>query len=429
MSTHAAGRSIPYFLKIRQGHSLKTISAYSGRVVESSIRLSIDDIAIWLKQQIDLITNPIGNKDFLNSFAKLVELEQVLSITSPVAIMVESSVLFDELIATSTPMKYKSKIGKEIQLSKWRQERIIQELENVYEVNDDLTLNGHESDAKLRTNSKSITISSKLLKKIIFTENGKEISLQKYIIKNGLFSVCFKNPRYMYFMGRCFQDTSGVSEIPNILEILTPITSLSNATSEKGNLSPQSIAFDAASIFSQVEILHAADDYIFCDDLGNEWADHITLNKDESCISFIHSKFGETSKSASKLHDVVGQGIKNLGNMFFNKDILLGKCNSKFNEDYRNQQTQSQIARVRKGNVAPDQFEPYLIDILKDYRLHRKCILACSFISKAQITLEFNKITAGQPVAGNIIQLLWIISSFAHAAKDMNIIPIIYCKP
>ena len=82
------------------------------------------------------------------------------------------------------------------------------------------------------------------------------------------------------------------------------------------------------------------------------------------------------------------------------------------------------IPRIRKSNKALDSD---LKGLLKHFQLHRKCILSCSFISKNEITIEFNKLKNKQKVRGNIIQLLWIISSFSHAAKEANVIPIIYC--
>ena len=144
-------------------------------------------------------------------------------------------------------------------------------------------------------------------------------------------------------------------------------------------------------------------------------------------ICFIHSKHGKVSKSASGMHEVVGQGIKNLGNMFFAKENMMKKLTSgKYLTPYRLDGVESGILRIRKGNLS--KMDKYLEEILADYRLHRKCILSCSFISKSALQAEFNKIKKERSVPGNIIQLLWIISSFAHAAKDMNIIPIIYCQ-
>ncbi|NUE94453.1 hypothetical protein HUN10_16355, partial [Acinetobacter seifertii] len=166
--------------------------------------------------------------------------------------------------------------------------------------------------------------------------------------------------------------------------------------------------------------------YIFCDDLGDEWADHITFNLTDLSISFIHSKHGDISTSASNLHDVVGQGIKNLGNMFFSKDQIMKKLtNSLINKKYKSGKgIQTQIDRVRKPVL---NFESDIDLLLKSHKLHRNCILSCSFISKSDVVTEFNKLKNGQSVRGNIVQLLWILSSFSHAAKEANVIPIIYC--
>ncbi len=82
------------------------------------------------------------------------------------------------------------------------------------------------------------------------------------------------------------------------------------------------------------------------------------------------------------------------------------------------------INRIRKesGNFSLD-----IESLLKSHKLHRKCILSCSFISKSKIKIEFEKIKKGETVRGHIVQLLWILSSFIHAAKEVSVIPIIYC--
>ncbi|WP_143595574.1 hypothetical protein [Tamilnaduibacter salinus] len=217
-----------------------------------------------------------------------------------------------------------------------------------------------------------------------------------------------------------------MSEIDNILEILVPLEVMPNIQSEKGSFTKESKNFSADSMFDAVEKIHAEDDYIFCDDLGDEWADHIAFNKEESNISFIHSKHGDPSTSASNLHDVVGQGIKNLGNMYFDENAMMLKLDKTFSKNYKSGKgVQTEIPRIRKGEIAD--FERYLKGLLKDYKLNRSCILCCSFLSLSDVTDEFNKIKEGGSVRGNIVQLLWIISSFAHAVKDMHARPIIYC--
>ncbi|KII75328.1 hypothetical protein [Vibrio renipiscarius] len=425
LSTHSAGRSIPYYLKIRQGASIKSISG-TGRIVEASQRISIDDIALWVKEQVNLLANATDN-EFLEAFAKKVELIDVLAITSPNALLIESTQLSERIEKDSLIIKYKSRRGKTITVSNRVKQKLYQELEKTYEINENYEIVGHSTDAKIRRNPKTLTLQSKKLTNYRLVENGKDITLQRYIVKNGFYSITFSDPKYMYFMGACFQDSSGVSEINSILDILKPIGDMTQITSEKGNFSSDQELFESGSMFELIERLHEQDNYVFCDDLGIEWADHITFNIDEGCISFIHSKHGDLTTSASKLHDVVGQGIKNLGNMFFTQQQFVQRIEDKFNNLYSNNGTQTQIRRVRQGNMT--NVETDLGDLLKNYQLHRKCILSCSFMSKSEIEAQFRRIQNGENVPGHITQLLWIISSFAHAVRDMNAIPIIYCAP
>lgn len=424
LSTHSAGRSIPFYLKLRQGAITKTISG-TGRLIESSERKSLDEIAVWVKDQVELIENPSNGNNFLDSFAKKVELADVLAVCEPCALLIESTPLSERIVNDGLTLKYKSSKNGNVDVSSKLLNRLYSLLEQVYELNAECEVIGRESCTKIRKNTKSLTLTSKILTKFRVIENGKEVTLQKFIVKNGFYSVTFTDPKYMYFMGSCFEDASGISEINSILEILQPHTVIHSVTSEKGNFSNSTINFDVDSMFGVVENLHQNDDFILCDDLGIEWADHITFNRADSSISFIHSKHGNTSTSASNLHDVVGQGIKNLGNMYFTKEQMVNRINDKFANTYNNDGYNTQITRVRKGT--PATVDTYLDGLLKDYKLHRKCILSCSFLSKSTITTEFAKIQRGEAVSGHIIQLLWIISSFAHAVKDMNAIPIIYC--
>jgi hypothetical protein len=425
LSTHAAGRSIPFYLKVRQGPSIKSISG-TGRVVESSQRQSIDDIAVWIRDQINLLGTGQTNA-FLEAFAKKVELAEVLASCSPTAILIESAQLYERIEKDSLTLKYKTTSGSCIKISDRVKNKLFTYLEAVYEIDSDDKIVSRESCSRIRRNEKTLTIASKILSKFRVIENGEDLPLQRYIIKNGFYSITFSDPKFMYFMGACFEDSSGVSEINSILDILVPHPSMSKVASEKGSFSAAQASFDQNSMFALVEDVHKDDDYIFCDDLGIEWADHISLNLTEACISFIHSKHGSSTTSASKLHDVVGQGIKNLGNMFFSQSQFIERVAGKFSEFYKNDGTDTQIQRIRKGSTG--QLNTDLENLLKNYQLHRKCILSCSFISKSDISAQFQKIQQGQNVSGHIVQLLWIISSFAHAVKDMHAIPIIYCAP
>lgn len=424
-STHAAGRSIPLFLKFRQGSTVKTISG-TGRLVESSHRINFDNAALWIYNQLTLIKNGRGKKDFLDAFAKQKKLHEVLKQTNPNAILIESSSLYDQLIEDDTKIKYTNRDGIDVELKPKELDRLICHLERIYSIDSEGNILTKFGRASIKVNSKTLTFDSSFLKTLKVNISGSNVTLQNYIIKNGFYSINFDDPSYMYFIGNCFQDNSGISEINSILDMLIPVENMNSVTSEKGNFRKNSVRFSKKSMFDLVENRHKNDDYIFCDDLGTEWADHITFNKSESCISFIHSKYGKISSSASNLHDVVGQAIKNLGYMNFSKADFMKKSNKKFLEKYNSIKGETNISRTRKGDLIT--LDIYLTDLLKDFKLHRKCILSCSFISKKNIECEFRKIQNGTLVSGHITQLLWILSSFSHAVKEVGVIPIIYCS-
>lgn len=424
ISLYGAGRSIPYFLKLRQGATLKTISG-AGRITEFNPRDDLNTVASWVKNQIDFIKLPSVD-NFLNSFAGKIDLNEVLSQAAPNAILIEAGSLFEHLQKDGLRL-VKNKSGSKVELSEKFQTSIFSRLEKVYEINSLLEILKAGSGARIKQNKKTLNINSKILGKIYVEEKNKYETLQKFIVKHGFYSITFDDPKFMYYMGSCFEDRSNISQIDDVLDMLKPVSSMGSVKSEKGSFKTNSKNFSKNSMFYMIENLHKKDDYIFCDDLGNEWADHITFNLNKKQISFIHSKHGDLSKSASNLHDVVSQGIKNIGNMYFDLNKIQLKLNDFFSSDYNSSNgVSTRIRRARKG--VSIKFNGDVEKMLKDYGLNRRCVLSCSFLSKNLLISEFGKIKLGQKVSGNIIQMLWILSSFSHSAKEMNVIPEIYCS-
>jgi hypothetical protein len=427
ISTHTAGRSIPHSMRVKSSSETQTITTTTARIIEASDRGSLSSVAEWaygIVKKIECSTS-IGN--FLSSFASPIKLSTVLSGSSPIALMFESSFINEALSNQDIEIKIKTKNGSLENLKKYVFDTLMDSLSNVYDIDAGDLIAGISSLSKIKRNVKSITFDIPALKRIRVIENGKELTLQSYIIKKKQYSICFSDPKYMYFMGECFCDTSGISEIDSILDILKVKPELTRVTDEKGPVSTTRTDFCINSAFGVVEELHASDDYIFCDDLGDEWADHITFDLTDACINFIHSKHGDLTNGASKFQDVVGQGIKNIGNMFSTTDNFSLKLNNTLMKNYKRDTVETQIARVRKGVVSD-----FIVDcntIISNPRAIRKAILVCTFVSKSAVTTEFNKIKNNQPVRGHIIQLLWILSSFAHATKEANVIPEIYCQP
>lgn len=342
-SSHSAGRAVPSHLKVREQGQTKSISG-SGRFVESSPRQSIEEIVEWAYIQIQLIENANEN-EFLKIFAKKVSLDHVLSLCNPAALLIDISAIEDRIENGIISIKYERK--RKINDQTKRDKKIIDvpdriydklflKLGAVYELDSNLQIINFEGSSKLNRNKKTLSIYSKLLRNFKIEENGKLESLLSYINKKGLFCLTFDNPSYMYCMDSCFEDVSGLSEIDSILDMLYPYADIQNIKSEKGQFDSDQTSFTNDSMFGFVENLHSKDDYIFCDDLGDEWADHLVFDLKDFSISFIHSKYSsDMTNSASKLQDVVGQGIKNLGNMHFSSKEILNKYSTTFSVFYK----------------------------------------------------------------------------------------------
>ncbi|WP_205655097.1 hypothetical protein, partial [Priestia megaterium] len=158
-SNHAAGRSIPLFLKYRQGLITRTISG-TGRLVESSHRINFDDLALWAYNQLSLIKSGGGEKDFLDAFAKQKKLQEVLAVTSPNAILIESSSLYDQLNEDSIPIKYVNKKGNDVALNTKEMDKLFRHLERVYTIDSANSIEKVVGKAIIRFNNKTMTFDS-----------------------------------------------------------------------------------------------------------------------------------------------------------------------------------------------------------------------------------------------------------------------------
>jgi len=422
MSPHAAGRSIPRFTQVRLKDEVRSLSLYTGRINQLTDRVGIGQVVDWTIATFELMAKARVNKSFFSTFAQRISLAEVLKHARPAGILFERAAIQEHLSGDNIDLWY-AKNGKYQKLKARSLKRILNSLDAAFEVDEHGKIVGTK-DGSLRVNKKTISPQTTALRRLKI-KNGKDyITFQSWITDHGYFIVSFDRPEYIYIKKNCFQDKAGRSEIESILKCLQPIQSFTGAKSEKGQPKPADTQFDSASLFFKVERVHSADDYIFCDDLGTEWADHITLNIGAACVSFIHSKHAKkSSNSASALHDVVGQAVKNLGNMHFTFATFSAKVNLKFKKTYAS----TQIRRTRRGNSA--QANADVKALLADHRLHRKCIVACSSISKAAVEVEFEKMKRGVSVKGNVTRLFWILSSFIHAAQGSSTVPIVYCKP
>jgi hypothetical protein len=95
---------------------------------------------------------------------------------------------------------------------------------------------------------------------------------------------------------------------------------LANVSSEKGKPPKGATAWPLKTVFGLIDnrrdgLIWAEfgrADLVICDDIGDEIADFIAINFKDRCIALIHAKAGKSRFSASALHVVVSQALKNL---------------------------------------------------------------------------------------------------------------------
>lgn len=234
----------------------------------------------------------------------------------------------------------------------------------------------------------------------------------------------------MFYGRRLYKNGQMVKDIEAIKATLVPIPNLRTSSSEKGtNYTINDTDFHPNCVFRIVEDEFAASTYLVCDDLGNEWADHIAISGDT--ISFIHSKsnnkVGKTSLSASLFQDAIGQALKNIGYLNPTDDFLSAKQRSIANSTYNVDRQQTSIQRVRRGTV--QQF----VDEIKRLRMSpnftREACLAVDFLSRQELIDAFDNIVVGRPFRQKnyTVQLIWLLNAFISTCKDADLHCKIYC--
>ncbi|MCM3784787.1 hypothetical protein M3231_17615 [Neobacillus mesonae] len=127
--------------------------------------------------------------------------------------------------------------------------------------------------------------------------------------------------------------------------------------------------------------------------------------------------------SASAFHEVVGQALKNIGNMNINSSQLDAKkvrWSSYYND--------TKIALKRIGDTVENGASCYL-KALNHPNSSNHIYLVVNYISKAELTNELNKLKDKISTRPQVIQLFWLLSSFISMCKELGIQAHIICKP
>lgn len=260
-----------------------------------------------------------------------------------------------------------------------------------------------------------------------YKDDDKEITLKELIENNS--TILFDNSQFFYYKKTLFQDSK--LQDSGFLRYFHAENNMINAKSEKGIFNQNSVNFSDDSIFDILEKRLRGLEYtdIICDDLGNERADYIAF--DENRLGFFHAKYKQVDsdrgkKSASALHDVVSQALKNLVFLDNIENINLEQTyQHKWLEKYKNNNIQTQINRIRESANSSNSIVERIKETNRQINVQKYMVLVVNFISKSKISDYIQNPSTNTQIQ----QIVWLLSSFISTCQEMNIIPQIICKP
>ena len=429
LPSNSSSRSIPSNFRMKIGQDVYTLTPNTSRVSHRDKKASIDQLIDWIietKEEIKITTN--SSSEFLNNFASPVCLEDITKIGKQVvAILLDLSEIEDKV---TNGIAILERANGE-RLSKTKLDRLFNQLRSPITVEGNtIKLRGVSLSGRVSFSKTLITIRNKTLDNITVKEGAiAPYTLGSYVNKNKPFSAVFDCPTYSYYSKSCFEDKGLRDNITSILNIFDDSFDFTQVNSEKEKPHAANLTrFPATSLFRAVEDNYCAgQDIIICDDMNDEWADHITINHTNGLpsISFIHSKYAsKETYGASAFHDVVAQALKNIGRTQADKTLFKTKYDNEWHKNYE----RTNIARVTGAQNWND-IEQSLDIVFENPNSIKKIILATPFLKKSKLAIELNKVANGQKCKPHYVQLIWLINTFISSCKEFGVQAHILCKP
>lgn len=404
-----------------------SVNIGTSRIAKFGNKKGLTLLLEWMNFLVSKLENYVETENFLTRFAMPFSWKEVGADLQPTSLLIN---IFDLQNYISDKLDDKSiyrKVDKDSYIdftdSFWRIFREGSESLELTRITDTQFMYKNIGVVKL-ANGLNIT-AKKPLDSLYYKDNvGRYLSVKSLINTLHCFIVCFSDFSYVYASGKLYRNSEIEKDFDSILAVLEPVGAISTVASEKGDgYSEQSTEFTANSLFHVVENeLYNTADILLCDDMGNEWADHIAISND--AISFIHSKCKDKAGlSASNFQDAIGQAIKNIGNMNPNMNALRSKIDS-----MRGTWKNTGIQKCRKGNV--DDIEGKYLKLMSNPNKKREVCLAVNFLSKNSLATAFSNIKNHIPFQqkNSVVQLAWILNGFISTCKEADLNCKIYCK-
>lgn len=414
-------------LRINNSNNRISLALNTSKINRLGSKVKIDDYLIWCIEVVEKVKSFSEKETFLDNFSIPIKEDKIFEELIPTSVLFLVSEILSGVennLVEEIYYEYKGKKRK-IDINK-----ISASINYFIELVSDTTTQSNFllkeapiNDLFVRKNKYTYTINSKKLKKLYIKFNSETISLLDYINKKQAFIITFNKFDFVYSNKKLFKDSRLLGNIGNFLDVLEPFEELKSISTEKGTFSTTSSTFTSESLFYFVEnTLATSVDYLFCDDLGNEFADFISI-KDKK-ITFYHAKDGNSKLSASDFHIVVSQALKNIGNMNIDEKELINKKKERWEGEIKD----TNIKLLRKGPSVIEGIEAFVNATVSPYG-SSEIYLVLNFLSKKELEKELKKLQKGENCKNQVVQILWLLSSFITTCKEYGIIARITCLP
>lgn len=444
----SASRFVPQGYSVRRPDGSYSATPNTGRISIRADRAGYEEIVRWTGEIMDLLSAGAGvTSPFIRNFARPLELGAIPAGVRPTFIAIDISALANSLFDDEDRVRLvRENAGAFVELTKAEIDPILNDLDRSFPIRvtraqtQILNVAGADRIGELKLGKTRISLVGLTVPSIdgILVENAaaplgadaQRRSLASYLDREDLFTVLFSDLALAYLDGALYRDEALLDGGANFLRRLQPVPELAQTTSEKGEFVDGQGEFEATSVF-RVVVDHIANEteVLLCDDLGDEWADFISINArtNPAMISFYHAKHGNRSLSAAAFHDSVGQAIKNLGRMAMPSNAMPAKYAS-WEAPYRNDGAETAIARIiRGGGRLEVERSVELARTAPD--LVKRVFIVTSSLSRGQVEAAFADAAAGRPPTPHFVQLYWLLMSFFSACAEIGAIGYVTCQP
>lgn len=416
-----AARSILQNIRMAtEAHGSVGVTPSTGRVRVSASKASLDELVAFVDETIAGLDTSTASA-FLSVFPESVELDELPADVAPVGVLFDLGALHDLL---HNPTYTHTLLAPDSGPSA---EQLLESLSPV------LMLRNDDEKWEAVDDSGTVLARMKRLKNsysIRFTfageyavedADGETESLAQWLRQHSAFSVSFTSPEYFYSAGKLYRLAGFAQEVAQVRRFLTPHQPLNTASSEKGDPYPvTATSFSPDSIFGIVEsTLSVGDQYLWCCDLGDEWADYVGVGPGR--VTFYHCKHGTPTTGASDFQIVVAQALKNLSRIKFRRSEVQHKIQQAEQRAYWKTTGIPLLARDVAGWSG---LEKDFAKVLEDPNAVWRVALVLTALSQKQ----FDDAAALATPTPHFVQLVWLLSAFASACRERDAQPVIFCR-